>query len=244
MPFTFSHPAIVLPLACLPRRWLSLTGLIAGSLVPDFEYFLRMKMQSHYSHTLFGLFWFDLPLGLLLAFLFHYAIRDTLLDNLPSMLRSRLQRFGRIDWHRYAKENPLAVAVSILIGAVTHLFWDGFTHSYGVFVQQIPALTKEIALSGWQIPVFKLLQHGSTLIGGFAICLAVYRLPAEECGPASMGLRYWLAVSAIAFTVVAARLFSGLGHNAYGDLIATGIAATLVALALAPLMMHASSQPP
>lgn len=27
MPFTFSHPAIVLPLTFLPRQWFSLTGL-------------------------------------------------------------------------------------------------------------------------------------------------------------------------------------------------------------------------
>ncbi|WP_240482010.1 DUF4184 family protein [Flavobacterium psychrophilum] len=39
MPFTFSHPAIILPLRYLPRQWFSLTGLIIGSLTPDFEYF-------------------------------------------------------------------------------------------------------------------------------------------------------------------------------------------------------------
>ena len=39
MPFTFSYPAIVLPLTYLPRRWFSLTGLIIGSLTPDFEDF-------------------------------------------------------------------------------------------------------------------------------------------------------------------------------------------------------------
>ena len=41
MPFTFSHPAAVLPLRLLPRHWFSLTGLVIGSMVPDFEYFLR-----------------------------------------------------------------------------------------------------------------------------------------------------------------------------------------------------------
>jgi hypothetical protein len=42
MPFTFAHPAIVLPLKHLPKRWYSLTGLIIGSMTPDFEYFIRM----------------------------------------------------------------------------------------------------------------------------------------------------------------------------------------------------------
>ena len=54
MPFTFSHPAIVLPLKYLPKKWFSFTGLIIGSMTPDFEYFLRMKVKSDYSHTLNG----------------------------------------------------------------------------------------------------------------------------------------------------------------------------------------------
>jgi len=36
MPFTFSHPAIVLPLT-KARLKLSATGLIVGSTIPDFE---------------------------------------------------------------------------------------------------------------------------------------------------------------------------------------------------------------
>ena len=67
MPFTLAHPAIVLPLAAKKLR-MSATGLVIGSMVPDFEYFIRMRTESKYSHTLAGLFWFDLPLGLLLCF--------------------------------------------------------------------------------------------------------------------------------------------------------------------------------
>lgn len=58
MPFTFSHPAIILPFKYLPNRWISMTGLIIGSLTPDFEYFIRMKIESYYSHTNAGLFLF------------------------------------------------------------------------------------------------------------------------------------------------------------------------------------------
>ena len=83
MPFTFSHPAIILPFRYLPVKWFSFTGLVIGSLTPDFEYFIRMKVQSIYSHTLLGIFWFDLPLAILLAFLFHSLVRDTLFFNLP-----------------------------------------------------------------------------------------------------------------------------------------------------------------
>ncbi|OTG97935.1 hypothetical protein B9T24_00750 [Acinetobacter sp. ANC 4654] len=45
MPFTFSHTAAVF----LFKPWLnklSLTGLALGCMAPDFEYFLRMRMQG------------------------------------------------------------------------------------------------------------------------------------------------------------------------------------------------------
>ena len=96
MPFTFSHPAIVLPLTYFPKKWFSLTGLVIGSLTPDFEYFLRMRIKSNYSHTIDGLFWFDLPLGLLLAFIFHDIVRNSLFDNLPTFFKSRFSAFRQI----------------------------------------------------------------------------------------------------------------------------------------------------
>jgi len=105
MPFTFSHPAIILPLTFLPRQWFSLTGLVIGSLAPDFEYFIRMRIQSDYSHTISGLFWFDLPLGIILAFIFHNIVRDSFFDNLPTILKSRLAKFKSFEWNEYFKKN-------------------------------------------------------------------------------------------------------------------------------------------
>ncbi len=96
MPFTFSHPAIVLPLNYLPKKWFSLTGLVIGSLTPDFEYFIRMKIKSEYSHTLEGLFWFDLPLGVLLAFIFHNIVRNNFYNNLPLFFKSRFSVLNRL----------------------------------------------------------------------------------------------------------------------------------------------------
>lgn len=104
MPFTFSHPAIVLPLTYLPKKWFSLTGLIIGSITPDFEYFIRMKVQRDYSHTLSGLFWFNLPLGILLAFIFHGIVRNSLIENLPLFLKSRFSNFTRFNWLNFFKK--------------------------------------------------------------------------------------------------------------------------------------------
>jgi hypothetical protein len=75
MPFTFSHPAILIPLRVLPKNLFSITGLVIGSLIPDFEYFLRLKLKSDHSHTLSGIFWFDLPVSLFFCFIFHLIVR-------------------------------------------------------------------------------------------------------------------------------------------------------------------------
>jgi hypothetical protein len=122
MPFTFSHPAIVLPLENISGKTLSLTGLVIGSITPDFEYFIRMKIQSNYSHSLPGLFWFDLPLGLLLTFIYHFIVRNQLISNLPKILNRKLSAFKHFDWLTYFKQNWIKVIVSILIGAALHLF--------------------------------------------------------------------------------------------------------------------------
>jgi hypothetical protein len=56
MPFTFAHPAIILPLYKKPHLF-SMTALIIGSMVPDFEYFLKVAVKSALNHSLAGIFY-------------------------------------------------------------------------------------------------------------------------------------------------------------------------------------------
>ncbi|MDP2060890.1 MAG: DUF4184 family protein [Flavobacteriaceae bacterium] len=234
MPFTFSHPAIILPLTFLPRQWFSLTGLVIGSLTPDFEYFLRMRIKSNYSHTIDGLFWFDLPLGLLLAFLFHNIVRDRLFDNLPTLLKSRFLTFKNFDWNRHFKQNWLVVTISILIGAASHIFWDSFTHEHGYFVQTIPALQNSVDFLGRQIPILKILQHSSTLIGGLVIAFAIYKLPTNNTENKNINLKYWTILAGLTLTIISVRLLSGLDIKQYGNEIVTAISAGLISLTISP----------
>ena len=242
MPFTFSHPAIVLPLTFLPRKWFSLTGLVIGSLTPDFEYFLRMRIKSNYSHTIDGLFWFDLPLGLLLAFLFHNIVRDRLFDNLPKFLKSRFVTFKQFDWHGYFKPNWFVVAISILIGAASHIFWDSFTHDHGYFVQTIPALQKAVDFLGRQIPILKILQHSSTLLGGLVIAFAIYKLPTKKIENENINLKYWAILAGLTLTIITVRLLIGLEFKQYGNLIVTAISAGLISLTITPWLTRTKEE--
>jgi hypothetical protein len=238
MPFTFSHPAIVLPLRFLPRHWFSLTGLVIGSLAPDFEYFLRMRIKSHYSHTIDGLFWFDLPLGFLLAFLFHNVVRDRLFDNLPTALKSRVSTFSHFDWNRHFKQHWFVVTISMLIGASSHLFWDSFTHDHGYFVQAIPSLQRSVDFLGVQIPILKMLQHASTILGGLVIAFAIYRLPKNKTENEPINLNYWAILAGLTLAIISLRLLGGLDYNQYGNVLVTAISAGLISLTITPLLIR------
>lgn len=173
MPFTFAHPAITLPFKRYFPSKFSLTGLASGSLIPDFEYFLTMNMQSHFSHTFAGIVYFGLPLALLLSLIFHHIIRDTLIQNLPHLFRSRLKPFLGLNWFSYFKKNKTIMISSILIGALSHLFWDDFTHKNGFWVQHISILQNHLAIFGVPVFYYKILQHLSTLLGLSALFFAL-----------------------------------------------------------------------
>ncbi|MTB51720.1 DUF4184 family protein [Lewinella sp. W8] len=238
MPFTFSHPAIVLPLAKLPARWISVTGLVIGSLTPDFEYFLRMQIRSDYGHSLWGLFYFDLPLGLVLTFLFHGVVKQSLFQNLPVFLKSRFMVFMDFRWPQHFRKHWWVVMVSILIGAASHIFWDSFTHQHRYFAQSIPYLTTTIPILEVQVPGYKVLQHLSTLVGGGIILTCVFRLPVNESGSTYISRKYWPTIIGITLVIVILRFATGLTWTQYGQLIVTVISAGLISLVATPLLLN------
>lgn len=238
MPFTFSHPAIVLPLTSISHKWVSATGLIIGSMVPDFEYFLRMKVKSDYSHTLAGTFWFDLPVALVAAFVFHNIVRNCLINNLPDSFKSRIVNFHQFNWNRYFKEYWFAVISSILIGVASHIFWDSFTHIDGYFVITFPALNNTVEIFGFKSRVFKLLQHGSTLLGILLIVYAVFKLPKSKIIRYGTNKLYWrIVIIMVIFTMLISFLITE-GDMNYGNILVTAIAAILLAIVLTPLLLR------
>lgn len=236
MPFTFSHPAIILPLTYLPKRWFSLTGLIIGSLMPDFEYFLRMKIKSDFSHTLEGVFLFDLPLGIVTAFIFHNIVRNNLFDNLPYILKSRVIVVKNFNWNIYFKKNWLVVIFSIIIGTFSHILWDSFTHDSGYFVQKFEVLIQSVELFNKKIPILKILQHLSTFIGAFVIAFSLYKLPTHTTDSKSINLNYWLTFLGFLLVFVFIFLIVSSKQYAIGNLIVSIISLSMLALILTSLM--------
>lgn len=237
MPFTFSHPAIILPLKYLPKNWFSLTGLVVGSVTPDFEYFIRMKVQSNYSHTLYGIFWFDLPLAILLSFLFHNTVRNALFFNSPDVIKSRILIFTSFNWNNYFKENWIVVVISMLIGIASHLLWDGFSHNQGYFVEHISTLKNSINLLGNEIPIWKITQHLSTLIGAIVITISFFKFSENKIQYSVINKKYWIIISITTFLILILRFLADLKHATLGNSIVSLISAFLIALITTPILI-------
>jgi hypothetical protein len=201
MPFTFAHAAVILPFEYLKKNKLSLTGLIAGSIVPDFEYFIKMKGDREYGHSVFGLFWFDLPLALILAFVFHVLIRNPLLNNLPSFLQRRFIKEKDFNWPLWLKQYWLRICLSIIVGAASHLLLDSFTNQNGYFVKAIPFLQQSYRTDYTALYYNNILSYVLSIAGCLVMLFAILQLPADQRAKINKPqMLYWLL--ALLFTIL------------------------------------------
>jgi len=143
MPYSFAHPAAILPLAGALGRHAVPSALVLGSMIPD-TWYLVPSLARDDSHSLAGLFWFCLPAGLLAYLAFHLLLKQPLLALLPGTVASKLVAFASAGLPR---AGWAAVLASLLTGAFTHFAWDALTH-------------ERFVVHGFQV-----LQHASTLLG-------------------------------------------------------------------------------
>jgi hypothetical protein len=173
MPWTFAHPAAVLPLRRIAPS-LNLAALMLGSLAPDFGYHTGAWEFARDAHTLKGGILLALPVAAALLAVF-YLVRRPIWYVLPEPHRNLLAPLvgSPIPW------TPRAAAIaatSLLLGTWSHNFWDSFTHWNGWFVERFPPLQKNIgAIGTHSVEFFSVLQHSSTLIG-VGVLIVAYSL--------------------------------------------------------------------
>ncbi len=163
MPFTLAHPAVIVPLYQTFKKRVSLTGLIIGSIVPDVEYCVNIVTRSVISHTLEGIFIFDLPMGIFLTLSYHAFIKQTLIFQLPGFIKRVFALYSYSNWFSYFIKHPLTYFISLFIGIVLHLAWDSFTHPNGYFVIREAWLSYPLFDS--YFTVSRILWHVSTWLG-------------------------------------------------------------------------------
>src|SRR5690349_5729231 len=99
-----------------------------GSMAPDFGYFFSHDASRLLTHSFASLLFFSLPAGLA-VWLFYVAVLEKATITLLS------DRWHTRFAHTEALSLPLILraGVAILLGAITHILWDAFTHR-GTFI--------------------------------------------------------------------------------------------------------------
>jgi len=139
---------------------------MAGAMSPDLIYFL-MADTSHrgLSHSWPGLFQFCLPAGILFTLAFQWLVKRPLILNCPHAIVYRIGNLVENHFRLVSGRDWLILISSVLIGALSHFFWDAATHGSGEIVRMFPVLTTPVDLFGFNRPVYRLLQHLSSLFG-------------------------------------------------------------------------------
>jgi len=240
MPFTIAHAAAVLPLR---KTRLPLAAMMIGSMSPDFSYFTPVTITFP-THTLGGLFWFCLPVGLAVWLFYVRVLEAPTIALLPDGWRDRVVRSE----YRLSASLLLRVSLAIIVGAVTHLVWDSFTHSLSPVAEALPTLRDvTVNVMGRQLSVYRFLQYLSSIVGLAALAIWAWRQGPAPARPShdpgsrlSNKLRLGAAVVLLATTCAAALTYvmphmdGSFGRQLFNLLIGgmTGLALGWSAIAL------------
>ncbi len=167
MPFTPSHAVVALPFIRTP---LVPAAVAIGAMTPDLPLFVRgVGVHYGFTHSVGNVVWTAL-LAFVLFLVWRVVLRPAVPDLLPVAVARRLPEewsdrgthvageavgVGRGPWY------PVLLAVSLLLGVVSHIVWDLFTHDGRAGVALFPALD---AMWG-PLRGFTWLQHGSSVLG-------------------------------------------------------------------------------
>jgi uncharacterized protein DUF4184 len=208
VPFTLSHAAAVLPAVRADgsgRGRLVPTVLVAGSFAPDLTYYAASALPGamefgEITHSFPGVFTVDVAVASVLTALWLLA-REPLVALLPRARQGRAAALLRCGASR-ARVTPGTAwwwYVSAVLGSLTHVVWDAFTHLDRWGMRLLPVLGRKVA----GFPLYWCLQYGGSLIAAVVIAVfvvtALRRTPfATPAGVPLLSVRdRWWAAAAI-----------------------------------------------
>ena len=198
---------------------------------PDFEYFFRMSVNGRYGHTLAGIFYFDLPVTILLSLLFHQVVKNNLLRNLPVFFQKRFQDTLHFNFLNYIKEHWWVFAISALLGAASHIFWDSFTHNNRFFVRQFSSFYNStyVPFDGANYPLFYVLQQVSTAVGLTIVGIYILaKKPESDHQLTSPKISYWFLLVTIGVLILRLRFFIKSSDYDLGNAVVSSISGLLI----------------
>jgi hypothetical protein len=207
-------------------------AMVVGCLSPDFEYFFRLAPQGDFGHTWLGILAADLPLSLLVLFVYQSCFKAGLYAIAPGLFPFREEE---------RKPKPVArglgqwaiVVASILLGVATHIAWDAFTHKDLWLYAHVAFLRVVVPIPLWHAEMCDVLQVASS-VAGVAVLLVLWgRWMEAERQPGVPAVRR-LGVVFVFLALLAAILRAEVMVHLYGRLILTiiGVVTFLTALIL------------
>ncbi|CAL9426929.1 hypothetical protein SUDANB176_01972 [Streptomyces sp. enrichment culture] len=180
MPFTLSHAAAVLPAVRADgtgRGPLLPAALVAGSFAPDMTYYAASALPGamgfgDVTHSFPGVFTVDVLIAWALVGLW-LLVREPLVALLPRARQGRTAALLRCGAPR-ARVRPSLVLrwyASAVLGALTHVVWDAFTHLDQWGTRVFPVLGEKVAGS----PLYWYLQYGGSAVAALVIAAFVAR---------------------------------------------------------------------
>ena len=218
-------------------RWRLLSATIIGSMVPDFGFLMPWRPPRVETHSAWSLLGFCLPAGLLAFWVFQRLLKQPIMAVLPSPAYVRWRHFAA-PADIASLRQWLAAASGVLLGAVSHLVWDAFTHEGARGIRMIPVLDDPIVdIGGHRLAGARLLQDMSSL-AGLAIVVLVF---AYALRPSATGERVervlglaersaWI-LAFLLTAVLFAAFFLGLRHPGPADGRSLGVWSGYVAIA-------------
>lgn len=235
MPFTPSHIIAVLPFRRFSGKYLSMTGLIAGSVSPDFEFFLRVTLYGNISHTWLGFFVFDFPVAVLIGVVYHMIVKKPFIMHTPSVLYKRWGKYAAQNWFAYLKGHKLIFILSCFLGILTHFLWDNLTHHPGYISDfHFDFSLNKILVFGKLMPLYDLFQIVSSLMG--LVILAIFIWKSDEWGvesPTSQKEKYvyWIWVFVFTLFIIGIRYAIGIpDEKPFGQFVVISISAFMQSL--------------
>lgn len=188
-----------------------LVGLLIGSIVPDFPYFIRAFDCASFAHTVAGALCVCLPIGAVL-----YVLLRKYLRWMARILPKPHSDFF-MNWEiNQSDANPhwFIVMVAIFAGALSHNFVDSFTHESGLAVMMFPVLAKEVLFfHGLSLHAYRILQYGGSVLGLAMLARSYWLALSRHCQTTSTKMwqdtRHWLVlIGMICLTGLTAALLN------------------------------------
>ncbi len=221
MPFTPSHAVVALPFIRTP---LVPAAIAIGAMTPDLPLFVRgLGLRYSFTHSFGNVVW-TAVVAFALFLLWRVVLRPAVGELSPLWLARRVPG----DWSQSGGDAartavgvgapnrlfPALLAASLVLGVLSHIVWDLFTHEGRWGVDVLPVLDEMWGpLTG-----YKWLQHGSSAIGLLVIGIwallrvnrAEPREPVVRVLPSGVRFAWWLSLPVVLITAWA------IGYAVYG----------------------------